>query len=59
MDIHGHTSNRHYYWRTNDMVGRRLRCIEDVFVREPWRKRGIAKFTLAQALKYLKSHKLQ
>ncbi|WP_375106346.1 GNAT family N-acetyltransferase [Lysinibacillus fusiformis] len=41
------------------MVGRRLRCIEDVFVREPWRKRGIAKFTLAQALKYLKSHKLQ
>ncbi|EWH32382.1 GNAT family N-acetyltransferase [Lysinibacillus sp. fkY74-1] len=33
--------------------------IEDVFVREPWRKRGIAKFTLTQALKYLKSHKLQ
>jgi len=33
--------------------------IEDVFVREPWRKCGIAKFTLTQALKYLKSHKLQ
>ncbi|WP_223556419.1 MULTISPECIES: GNAT family N-acetyltransferase [Lysinibacillus] len=33
--------------------------IEDVFVREPWRKRGIAKFTLTQALKYLQSHKLQ
>ncbi|MBI6863680.1 GNAT family N-acetyltransferase [Lysinibacillus sphaericus] len=33
--------------------------IEDVYVREPWRKRGIAKFTLTQALKYLKSHKLQ
>ncbi|WP_236249651.1 GNAT family N-acetyltransferase [Lysinibacillus sphaericus] len=33
--------------------------IEGVFVREPWRKRGIAKFTLTQALKYLKSHKLQ
>lgn len=33
--------------------------IEDVFVREPWKKRGIAKFTLTQALKYLKSHKLQ
>ncbi|WKT79187.1 GNAT family N-acetyltransferase [Lysinibacillus fusiformis] len=33
--------------------------IEDVFVREPSRKRGIAKFTLTQALKYLKSHKLQ
>jgi len=32
--------------------------IEDVFVREPWRKRGIAKFSLTQALKYLKSHKL-
>lgn len=33
--------------------------IEDVYIREPWRKRGIAKFTLTQALKYLKSHKLQ
>ncbi|MEB7454732.1 GNAT family N-acetyltransferase [Lysinibacillus sphaericus] len=33
--------------------------IEDVYVREPWRKRGIAKFTLTQALKYLKSLKLQ
>ena len=33
--------------------------IEDVFVREPWRKRGIAKYLLTQALKYLKSHQLQ
>jgi len=33
--------------------------IEDVFVREPWRKRGIAKYLLAQALSYLKSHQLQ
>ena len=33
--------------------------IEDVFVRESWRKRGIAKYLLTQALKYLKSHQLQ
>lgn len=32
--------------------------IEDVFVREPWRKRGIAKYLLTQALRYLKSHQL-
>ncbi len=41
-------------WQEEDYV-----VIEDVFVREPWRKRGIARFTLTQALKYLKSHKLQ
>ena len=33
--------------------------IEDVFVREPWRKRGIAQYLLTQALKYLKSYQLQ
>ncbi|MNI58074.1 Mycothiol acetyltransferase [compost metagenome] len=33
--------------------------IEDVFVREPWRKRGIAKYSLTQGLIYLKSHQLQ
>lgn len=33
--------------------------IEDVFVREPWRKRGIARYLLTQALKYLKSYQLQ
>lgn len=33
--------------------------IEDVFVREQWRKRGIAKYLLTQGLKYLKSHQLQ
>ncbi|MNJ64865.1 putative acetyltransferase [compost metagenome] len=33
--------------------------IEDVFVREPWRKRGIAKYLLAQALKYLRANQLQ
>ncbi|WHX51396.1 GNAT family N-acetyltransferase [Paenibacillus woosongensis] len=33
--------------------------IEDVFVREPWRKRGIAKYLLTQALKYLKANQLQ
>lgn len=32
--------------------------IEDVFVREPWRKRGIAKYLLTEALKYLKSYQL-
>lgn len=32
--------------------------IEDVFVREPWRKRGIARYLLTQALQYLKSHQL-
>lgn len=33
--------------------------IEDVFVREPWRKRGIAKYLLTEALRYLKSNQLQ
>lgn len=33
--------------------------IEDVFVQEPWRKRGFAKFLLAQALEYLKLHELK
>ncbi|MFJ7916793.1 MULTISPECIES: GNAT family N-acetyltransferase [unclassified Lysinibacillus] len=33
--------------------------IEDVYVRGPWRKRGIAQFLLTQAMKYLKSHQLQ
>lgn len=32
--------------------------IEDVFVREPWRKRGIAQFLLTQALTYLKANHL-
>ncbi|MNN57077.1 Mycothiol acetyltransferase [compost metagenome] len=33
--------------------------IEDVFVREPWRKRGFAKYLLTQALKYFEVHKLE
>ncbi|WNS41109.1 GNAT family N-acetyltransferase [Paenibacillus sp. MMS20-IR301] len=33
--------------------------IEDVFVREPWRRRGIAKALLARALQYLKEHRLE
>lgn len=33
--------------------------IEDVFVREPWRKRGFAQYLLVRALNYLKSHGLQ
>lgn len=33
--------------------------IEDVFVREPWRKRGLAKYLLTQALRYLKANQLQ
>jgi ribosomal protein S18 acetylase RimI-like enzyme len=32
--------------------------IEDVFVRETWRKNGLAKYLLTQALHYLKSHGL-
>ncbi|MHA6531216.1 GNAT family N-acetyltransferase [Paenibacillus sp. BAC0078] len=32
--------------------------IEDVFVREAWRRRGIASFLLAEALKYLQGHGL-
>lgn len=32
--------------------------IEDVFVREPWRQRGIAKFLLTKALTYLQDHQL-
>ncbi|GIN72800.1 hypothetical protein J14TS2_32750 [Bacillus sp. J14TS2] len=33
--------------------------IENVFVRQPWRKRGIAKYLLAKALKYLKDNGLE
>jgi ribosomal protein S18 acetylase RimI-like enzyme len=33
--------------------------IEDVFVREPWRRRGIAKALLVRALAYLKEHGLE
>jgi len=33
--------------------------IEDVFVREPWRKRGLARYLLTQALRYLKANQLQ
>lgn len=32
--------------------------VEDVFVREPWRKRGLAKYLLVQALSYLKEQNL-
>ncbi|MCA1294343.1 GNAT family N-acetyltransferase [Paenibacillus sp. alder61] len=40
-------------WREGDEG-----TIEDVFVREPWRKRGLAKVLLAQGLLYLKAHGL-
>ncbi|ETT60154.1 GNAT family N-acetyltransferase [Paenibacillus sp. FSL H8-0457] len=30
--------------------------IEDVFVREPWRRRGIAKYLLCRAMSYLQAH---
>ena len=33
--------------------------IEDVFVRSPWRKRGVAKFMLTEALNYFKMHGLE
>lgn len=33
--------------------------IEDVFVREPWRNRGMAKYLLTQALNYLKLNELR
>ncbi|WP_051217611.1 GNAT family N-acetyltransferase [Paenibacillus assamensis] len=33
--------------------------IEDVFVREQWRNRGLAKYLLAQGLNYLKAHGLK
>lgn len=33
--------------------------IEDVFVRKPWRKRGLAKYLLTQALGYLKANQLE
>lgn len=41
-------------WREEDYG-----MIEDVFVREPWRKRDFAKFLLTQALNYLKTHGLK
>ncbi|WP_082865632.1 GNAT family N-acetyltransferase [Paenibacillus crassostreae] len=40
-------------WREEDKG-----IIEDVFVRDPWRNRGIAKYMLTQALSYLKSNEL-
>jgi ribosomal protein S18 acetylase RimI-like enzyme len=42
-------------WREEENCG----YIEDVFVRLPWRKRGIAKYMLTQALNYFKAHGLQ
>lgn len=33
--------------------------IEDVFVRESWRKRGFARYLLTQALRYLKANQIQ
>ncbi|UKS28070.1 GNAT family N-acetyltransferase [Paenibacillus sp. HWE-109] len=39
-------------WMDEDEDG----IIEDVFVREPWRKQGIAKHLLSQALSYLKEN---
>lgn len=33
--------------------------IENVFVREPWRQLGIAKYMLVQALSYCKAHELE
>ncbi|MGN7762862.1 GNAT family N-acetyltransferase [Paenibacillus sp. 22594] len=33
--------------------------VEDVFVRDPWRRRGIARFLLSHALKYLQGHGLE
>ncbi|WP_017815010.1 GNAT family N-acetyltransferase [Paenibacillus shenyangensis] len=33
--------------------------IEDVWVREPWRRRGIARYLLVEGLKYLQSHSLE
>lgn len=33
--------------------------IEDIFVCEPWRGRGFAKYLLSQALRYLKANQLQ
>lgn len=41
-------------WREEDEG-----VVEDVFVQEPWRKRGLAKFLLTQALGYLQAHELK
>ena len=38
-------------WREDETA-----CIDNVFVREQWRGQGLAKFLLAQALQYAKSH---
>ncbi|WP_246187884.1 GNAT family N-acetyltransferase [Paenibacillus tengchongensis] len=40
-------------WREDDSG-----IIEDIFVREPWRRRGIARRLLVQAMRYLKEHGL-
>lgn len=50
-------------WRDNTLIGSVMvweedgrGCIEDLFVRESWRKQGIAKFLLSNALIYLKEN---
>lgn len=51
----------HVYWdeHENQQSGRRGASTEDVFVRAPWRGRGLARAMLCEALAFLKEHDLE
>jgi ribosomal protein S18 acetylase RimI-like enzyme len=46
------------YWdeAISQRVGQKIGFTEYIFVREKWRKQGIAAFMITQAMKYLKQH---
>lgn len=48
------------YWNEeeNRQTGRKVGFTEDIFVRQPWRGKGIASAAIVEALRYLKEHGL-
>jgi ribosomal protein S18 acetylase RimI-like enzyme len=48
------------YWNEeeNQQIGRKVGFTEDIFVRQPWRGKGIARAAIVEALRYLKEHGL-
>jgi ribosomal protein S18 acetylase RimI-like enzyme len=51
----------HVYWNAeeNQKTGRKMGSTEDIFVRQPWRKRGIARAAIIEGMRYLKEHGLE
>ncbi len=49
------------YWNEegNQQAGRKIGFTEDIFVREPWRKRGIARAAIVEGMRYLKENQLE